>query len=37
MKFCLEIWGTNYEKNKDICIFAFAEKNGCDGFFMVNP
>lgn len=31
MKFCLEIWGTNYEKIKDICIFA--EKNGYDGFF----
>jgi hypothetical protein len=22
MKFCLEIWGTNYEKIKDTCIFA---------------
>lgn len=31
MKFCLEIWGTNYEKIKDTCIFA--EKNGYDGFF----
>jgi alkanesulfonate monooxygenase SsuD/methylene tetrahydromethanopterin reductase-like flavin-dependent oxidoreductase (luciferase family) len=31
MKFCLEIWGTNYEKIKNICIFA--EKNGYDGFF----
>ena len=35
MKFCLEIWGTNYEKIKNTCIFA--EKNGYDGFFMVNP
>jgi len=31
MKFCLEIWGTNYEKIKDTCLFA--EKNGYDGFF----
>lgn len=31
MKICLEIWGTNYEKIKDTCIFA--EKNGYDGFF----
>ena len=31
MKFCLEIWGTNYEKIKDTCIFA--EKLGYDGFF----
>ncbi len=31
MKFCLEIWGTNYEKLKDTCIFA--EKLGYDGFF----
>ncbi len=31
MKFCLEIWGTNYEKIKDNCIFA--EKLGYDGFF----
>ncbi len=31
MKFCLEIWGTNYEKIKDTCILA--EKLGYDGFF----
>ena len=31
MKICLEIWGTNYEKIKDTCIFA--EKNRYDGFF----
>ena len=31
MKFCLEIWGINYEKIRDTCIFA--EKNGYDGFF----
>jgi alkanesulfonate monooxygenase SsuD/methylene tetrahydromethanopterin reductase-like flavin-dependent oxidoreductase (luciferase family) len=31
MKFCLEIWGTNYEKIRDTCIFA--EKSGYDGFF----
>ena len=31
MKFCLEIWGINYEKIRDTCIFA--EKNDYDGFF----
>ncbi len=31
MKFCLEIWGTNYEKIKEMCVFA--EKSGYDGFF----
>ena len=31
MKFCLEVWGTNYEKIKETCIFA--EKSGYDGFF----
>ena len=31
MKFCLEVWGTNYEKIKDTCLFA--EKYGYDGFF----
>ena len=31
MKFCLEIWGTNYEKIKDICIFA--EKMDTMDFF----
>ena len=30
MKFCLEIWGTNYEKIKDTCIFA--EKMDMMGF-----
>jgi len=31
MKFCLEVWGTNYEKIKEMCVFA--EKSGYDGFF----
>jgi alkanesulfonate monooxygenase SsuD/methylene tetrahydromethanopterin reductase-like flavin-dependent oxidoreductase (luciferase family) len=31
MKFCIEIWGINYEKIRDTCIFA--EKIGYDGFF----
>jgi len=31
MKFCLEIWGTNYDKIKETCIFA--ERSGYDGFF----
>ena len=31
MKFCLEVWGTNYEKIKEMCVFA--EKLGYDGFF----
>jgi len=31
MKFCLEIWGTNYDKIQNVCIFA--DKNGYDGFF----
>ena len=31
MKFCLEIWGTDYNKIQNVCIFA--EKNGYDGFF----
>ena len=31
MKFCLEIWGTNYEKIKEMCVFT--EKSGYDGFF----
>jgi len=35
MKFCPEVWETNYEKIKDTCIFA--NKNGYDVFFMVNP
>jgi len=35
MKFCPEVWETNYEKIKDTCIFA--NKNGYDGFFIVNP
>ena len=31
MKFCLKIWGINYEKIRDT--FIFAEKNGYDRFF----
>ncbi|MGZ5501642.1 MAG: LLM class flavin-dependent oxidoreductase, partial [Nitrososphaeraceae archaeon] len=31
MKFCLEVWGTNYETIKETC--RFAEKSGYDGFF----
>ena len=31
MKFCLEIWGTDYNKIQKVCIFA--EENGYDGFF----
>ena len=31
MKFCLEVWGTNYDKIKETCIFA--ERSGYDGFF----
>lgn len=31
MKYCLEVWGTNYEKIKEICILA--EKLEYDGFF----
>ncbi|HKI06910.1 MAG TPA: LLM class flavin-dependent oxidoreductase, partial [Nitrososphaeraceae archaeon] len=29
--FCLEVWGTDYNKIKDTCILA--EKLGYDGFF----
>ena len=29
--FCLEVWGTDFNKIKDTCIFA--EKLGYDGFF----
>jgi alkanesulfonate monooxygenase SsuD/methylene tetrahydromethanopterin reductase-like flavin-dependent oxidoreductase (luciferase family) len=29
--FCLEVWGTDYNKIKDTCLFA--EKLGYDGFF----
>ncbi len=31
MRFCLEVWGTDYEKIKDICILA--EKLGYYGFY----
>jgi hypothetical protein len=34
MKFCLEVWGTNYEKIKEMCVFA--EKSDTMNFFMVN-
>lgn len=30
-RFCLEIWGTDYQKIKDICIVS--EKIGFDGFY----
>ena len=31
MRFCLEVWGTDYEKIKDTCILA--EKLGYYGFY----
>ena len=31
MRFCLEVWGTDYEKIKEICILA--EKSGYYGFY----